>query len=80
MIIDPRQSKQIRETGEFNFDIKDLDKKETFVGTPHYVAPEMLTDCKSLPASDLWALGVIIYRMHTGVCPFNSQIQSNIFQ
>lgn len=56
-----------------------LDKKETFVGTPLYVAPEMLTDCKALPASDLWALGAIIYKMHTGAVPFQSPNQSNVF-
>jgi serine/threonine protein kinase len=33
----------------------------TFVGTPLYVSPEMLEDNVALPASDLWALGCIIY-------------------
>lgn len=77
--LNPRHSKQIRETGEFNFDLTLLDKKDTFVGTPLYVAPEMLTDCLALPASDLWALGAIIYKMLTGTVPFQSQNQSNIF-
>ncbi len=55
-------------------------KKDSFVGTPLFVSPEMLTDCKSLPASDLWQLGVTIYKMHTGEFPFNSPIEANIFQ
>ena len=50
------------------------------MGTPLYVAPEMLTDCMALPSSDLWSLGVIIYRMHTGRYPFTSPIESNLFQ
>ena len=33
----------------------------TFVGTPLYVSPEMLEDSAALPASDLWALGCIIF-------------------
>lgn len=78
--LNPRQSKALRQTGEFSFDIGLLDKKETFVGTPFYVAPEMLTDCKALPAGDLWSLGIIIYRMITGKCPFNEQGQQQTFQ
>jgi serine/threonine protein kinase len=43
----------------------DLEAKEkergTFVGTPLYVAPEMLDSNKSGPFTDLWALGCIIY-------------------
>lgn len=77
----PRHSRAIRETGEFNFDIDLLDRKESnFVGTPLYVSPEMLTDCKALPASDLWALGIMIFRMHTGKFPFNSPVEQNLFQ
>lgn len=68
----PRQSQAIRETGEISFDVNLLNKKESFVGTPLYVAPEMLSDCRALPASDLWSLGVIIYKMHTGEVPFMS--------
>ena len=64
----------MRETNEFSFDTDLLNKKETFVGTPLYVAPEMLTDCKALPAGDLWALGVIIFKMATGNCPFNDKV------
>ena len=33
----------------------------TFVGTPLYVAPEMLDSNLSGPFTDLWALGCIIY-------------------
>ena len=40
----------------------------------------MLQDNCSLPASDLWALGVSIYRMHVGECPFVGQIEANVFQ
>lgn len=45
-------------------------KSDTFVGTPLYVSPEMLEDSRSVPAGDLWALGCIIFRMHTGKAPF----------
>jgi len=32
--------------------------------------PEMLSDQKSVPASDLWQLGVIMFIMHVGMQPF----------
>jgi len=40
------------------------------VGTPLYVAPEMLNETSSGPFSDLWALGVIIYEFMTGDSPW----------
>lgn len=47
------------------------DSRGSFVGTPLYVSPEMLEDNLALPASDLWALGVMVFSMHTGKLPFD---------
>jgi len=40
---------------------RDAQPRGSFVGTPLYVAPEMLNENRSGPPSDLWALGCIIY-------------------
>ena len=56
------------------------DRRDTFVGTPLYVSPEMLEETKSTPASDLWALGCIIYRMHVGKTPFEDQTEVKTFE
>ena len=45
----------------------------TFVGTPLYVAPEMLKRTVSGHFTDIWALGCIIYEMATGDVPFWGQ-------
>lgn len=41
-------------------------KKGTFVGTPWYLAPEMLRSNQSGLYSDLWALGCIIFELCAG--------------
>ncbi len=48
----------------------------TFVGTPLYVAPEMLAFSLSGPFTDLWALGCIIYQCLTGRPPFNTKSEN----
>ena len=56
-----------------DFQAKDpsLERRGTFVGTVYYVSPEMLKDNNAYAASDIWALGCIVYRMLTGEVPFN---------
>lgn len=51
----------------------------SFVGTPLYVAPEMLNENRSGPPTDLWALGCIIYQMRVGQVPFNGQFDYEVF-
>lgn len=44
-----------------------------FVGTPHYMAPEQCGGRAVAPAADLFALGVMLYRMIGGVLPFDAE-------
>jgi serine/threonine protein kinase len=46
---------------------------EGLVGTPAYMAPEQLIGRPATAASDIYALGLVIYEMVTGVRPFQSE-------
>ena len=40
------------------------------VGTPAYMAPEVLNGKKATPSSDVYALGIVLYRLLAGRFPF----------
>lgn len=56
------------------------DRRGSFVGTAQYVSPELLTDKTASRASDVWALGCIVYQMVAGLPPFRSRSEYMIFQ
>ncbi|MEU9886636.1 protein kinase [Sphaerisporangium sp. NPDC051011] len=47
-----------------------VDQRLADIGTPPYVAPERLTGASVHPAVDVYALGVLLYEMLTGVPPY----------
>jgi len=58
-------AKRVRGRGEKVFD--------GLVGTPHYMAPELFSGAVASPSTDMYALGVCLYRMLTGRLPFNGK-------
>ena len=49
----------------------------TFIGTPYFVSPEIISRGHYSPAADIWAAGVVSYVLLAGVYPFatNEAIQ-----
>lgn len=49
-----------------------LQSTDTTIGTLAYLAPELLGDMQPSPASDLYAVGVMVYELFTGGHPFDT--------
>lgn len=49
------------------------------VGTPVYIAPELLGGARADARSDLYAVGVVLYRMATGHLPFGERAGGALF-
>ncbi|KAL5344392.1 hypothetical protein ACLOAV_010652 [Pseudogymnoascus australis] len=46
------------------------DKRSTFIGTPHWMAPELFVSTRSYGKEvDIWAFGSMVYEMATGLPP-----------
>lgn len=55
-------------------------KKNRIVGTPDYIAPEIIKGKSSnSPSVDWWALGVLIFEFIVGVPPFNADTVDEVF-
>ncbi|KAM4026697.1 serine/threonine-protein kinase greatwall isoform 2-T2 [Anomaloglossus baeobatrachus] len=55
-------------------------ENEKILGTPDYLAPELLLGKTHGPAVDWWALGVCLFEFLTGIPPFNDETPAQVFQ
>ena len=53
---------------------------EDFQGTLSYVSPEMIARQPTGPACDIWALGIILYKLYTGDFPFEGENEDETFE
>jgi serine/threonine-protein kinase len=57
----------------------DLTQSGVMMGTPRYMSPEQVTGTEVTPASDIYALGALLYHALTGRPPFDGQSKFEIF-
>jgi serine/threonine protein kinase len=55
-------------------DSRRVTRAGSVIGTPHYMAPEQIRGQGVDPRTDLYAIGVILFRMFTGRLPFAGSI------
>jgi hypothetical protein len=54
--------------------------EDALLGTPAYLAPERLTGGAIEPASDVYALGVLLYRLLAGVAPWSVETTTQMLK
>lgn len=66
---------------DFGFAVQSKEKQRTFCGTPTYMAPEIV---KRVPYKgsevDVWAVGIMVYRMLTGTYPFMARTDKELYK
>ncbi|KAG1347120.1 putative serine/threonine protein kinase IRE [Cocos nucifera] len=54
-------------------------RKQSAVGTPDYLAPEILLGMPHGPTADWWSVGIILFELLVGIPPFNAEHPQKIF-
>lgn len=79
VLIDERGYAKLADFGAAKFAFQTKNSKK-FIGTPAYIAPEVIRREDYDSNVDWWSLGIMMYELLYGRSPFNSKDQRKIFQ
>lgn len=83
ILLDRHGSVKLTDFGISRFEYSTITRTGTLLGTPRYMSPEQLAGRKGediSPASDLYALGMVLYEMLTGKDPYRIQKKAEILE
>jgi eukaryotic-like serine/threonine-protein kinase len=60
--------------------LEDLDQDDRMIGTPAYLAPERLTGDQVVPASDVYALGLLLHYVLVGKLPWAAETTTQMLR
>ena len=60
--------------------LEDLDQDDRMIGTPAYLAPERLTGDQIVPASDVYALGLLLHYVLVGRLPWAAETTTQMLR
>ena len=79
--IDDEGRARLMDFGIARISSSSLTRTGVMVGTPAYMAPEQIVGGETVPASDLFSVGTVLYELLTGSKPFQGEsIQSVMYQ
>jgi serine/threonine protein kinase len=64
----------------FSSQEEDLTRPGITLGTPEYIAPELLLGEDATPAADIYSFGAVLYEMISGAPPFNAYHTETLIQ
>lgn len=75
MVTDDRGVAKLADMGlaQLKNAVSPIEDDDTFVGTPFYVAPEVILGDPTDNRSDLYALGITLFELLTGAVPFDGE-------
>ena len=56
------------------------ERRNSFVGTPFYLSPELIREDEVSFPADIWAFGIILYHMVTGKFPYPDMSDYELFE
>jgi calcium/calmodulin-dependent protein kinase I len=81
LLLSSKENNASIKIGDFGFSrrVHTPESLTTRVGTPTYVAPEILKNIPHDQRADLWSIGVVIFVLLVGYPPFLEEKQSDLF-